>query len=129
VIVTTGKVYDYSMAGNLPHGDEATAHGDRRYGDKTREPDRPRSHEDIGPCWFVPLKRTKGYDTTPEQRRANRLLAALCSAVEHPFLVLKRQFACTKVCYRGLFKNAQHVFSQFALVNLYLARHVIAPGG
>jgi hypothetical protein len=76
----------------------------------------------------VPFKRKKGCDTTPEQKRLNRLLAALRSAVEHPFRVLKRQFGYTKVRYRGLFKNEQHVFSQFTLVNLYLARHAIAPG-
>ncbi len=126
-IVTTGKVSDYSMAEDLQHGDEATAHGDRGYAEKTREPDRPRSEEDIGPRWFVPFKRQKGCDTTPEQKRLSRLLAALRSAVEYPFRVLKRQSGYTQVRYRGLFKNEHHVFSQFALVNLYLARHTNAP--
>jgi IS5 family transposase len=121
--VTTGKVSDYSMADTLLHGDEATAHGDRGYADKTRE------EAEAGPRWFVPFKPRKGCDTTPEEKRLNRLLAALRSAVEHPFRVLKRQFGYTKVRYRGLFKNEQHLFSQFALVNLYLARHVIAPTG
>ena len=64
-----------------------------------------------------------------EQKRLNRLMAALRSAVEHPFRVLKRQFGYTKVRYRGLFKNEQHLFSQFALVNLYIARRVITPAG
>jgi transposase, IS5 family len=127
VIVTTGKVSDYSMAEDLLHGEERTAHGDRGYADKTREPDRPRSEEEIGPRWFVPFKRRKGCDTTPEQKRLNRILSALRSAVEHPFRVVKRQFGFTKVRYRGLFKNEQHLFSQFALANLYLARHLIAP--
>lgn len=124
---TTGKVSDYSMAETLLHGDEATAHGDRGYADSNREPDRARGEDDVGPRWFVPFKRKKGCDTTPEQKRLNRLLAELRSAVEHPFRVLKRQFGATKVRYRGLFKNEQHLFSQFALVNLYLARHLITP--
>ena len=125
--VTTGKVSDYSMAETLLHGDERTAHGDRGYADKTREPDRPHDEDAVGPRWFVPFKRAKGCDTTPEQKRLNRLMAALRSAVEHPFRVLKRQFGYTKVRYRGLFKNEQHLFSQFALVNLYIARRVITP--
>ena len=124
--VTTGKVSDYSMAETLLHGDEQTAHGDRGYADKTREPDRVREEDEAGPRWFVPFKRTKGCDTTPEQKR---LMAEVRSAVEHPFRVLKRQFGHTKVRYRGLFKNEQHLFSQFALVNLYMARRVIAPAG
>ena len=125
--VTTGKVSDYSMADTLLHGDEATAHGDRGYADKTREPDRARTEDDVGPRWYVPFKRKKGCDTTPEQKRLNCLLAALRSAVEHPFRVLKRQFGHAKVRYRGLFKNEQNLFTQFALVNLYLARHVMTP--
>lgn len=124
---TTGKVSDYSMAETLLHGAEVSAHGDRGYADRTREPDRPRGENDVGPRWFVPFKRKKGRDTTEEQKRLNRIMAALRSAVEHPFRVLKRQFGYTKVRYRGLFKNEQHLFSQFALVNLYLARHLIVP--
>jgi len=126
---TTGKVSDYSMAETLLHGDEVTAHGDRGYADKSREPDRERDEDEIGPRWFVPFKRQKGCDTTPEQKRLNRLLAELRSAVEHPFRVLKRQFGYQKVRYRGLFKNQQHLFSQFALVNLYMARHLVTPAG
>ena len=127
--VTTGKVPDYSMAETLLHGDEATAHGDRGYADKTREPDRPREEDAVGPRWFAPLKRKTGCDTTAEQKRLNRLMAALRSAVEHPFRVLKRQFGYTKVRYRALFKNEQHLFTQFALVDLHLARRLIAPAG
>ena len=127
--VTTGKVSDYSMAETLLHGEEATAHGDRGYADKTREPDRVPREDDVGPRWLVPFKRRKGCDTTAEQKRLNRLLSALRSAVEHRFRVLKRQFGYTKVRYRGLFKNEQNLFTQFALVNLYLARRALHPAG
>ncbi len=80
-----------------------------------------------GPRWFVPFKRRKGCDTSPEQKRLNRLLAGLRSAVEHPFRVLKCQFGYRMARYRGLFKNAQTLFSQFALINLYLARKLLKP--
>ena len=119
---TTGKVSDYSMSEVLLHGDEVTAHADR-----SREPDRQRREGAVGPRWFVPFKRKKGCDTTHEQKRLNRVLAGLRSAVEHPFRVLKWQFGFGKVRYRGLFKNEQHLFTQFALVNLYLARTLLEP--
>ena len=35
--------------------------------------------------------------------------------------------ADAKVRYRGLFKNELHLFSQFALVNLYQHRNRLAP--
>jgi IS5 family transposase len=126
---TTGRVSDYSMAPTLLHDEELTAHGDRGYADKSREPDRARHDAEVGPHWFVPFKRRMRCDTTPEQKRFNRLLAALYSAVEHPFRVLKRQFGHSKLRYRGLFKNEQPLFSQFALVNLHMARHLIVPTG
>lgn len=129
VEATAGKVSDYSMAQVLLHGAEATAHGDRGYADKTREPDRPRGEDDVGPRWFVPFKRRKGCDTTPEQKRLNRLMAGLRAAVEHPFRVLKRQFGYRMVRYRGLFKNEQDLFTYFALINLYLARDLLGPTG
>jgi IS5 family transposase len=126
---TTGKVSDYAMADVLLHGDEATAHGDRGYADKTRELDNPRHEDDVGPQWYVPFKRKKGEDTTPEQKRINRFLSGIRSVVEHPFRILKCQFGYRKVRYRGLFKNEQHLFSLFALVNLYQARRLlVAPG-
>ena len=127
VQVTTGKVSDYAMSETLLHGAEATAHGDRGYADKSREPDRPRGEDDVGPRWFVPFRRRKGCDTTPEQKRLNRLLAGLRSAVEHPFRVVKRQFGYRMVRYRGLFKNEQNLFSHFALANLYLVRDLLRP--
>lgn len=36
----------------------------------------------------------------------NRMLASLRAKVEHPSRIIKRQFAYTKVRYRGLLKNA-----------------------
>jgi len=75
--VTTGKVSDYSMAEPLLHGEGVTAHGDRGYADKTREPDRRRGEDKPGPRWLVPFKRKNGCDTTLEEKRLNRIMAAL----------------------------------------------------
>jgi transposase, IS5 family len=125
VEATTGKVSDYSMAETLVHGDETIVIGDRGYADREREPDRPRAADAVGPRWFVPFRRSRGNDTTPEQKRLNGLLAGIRAAVEHPFRVLKCQFGYRKVRYRGLFKNEQHLLGLFALVNLYLARPLL----
>ena len=42
--------------------------------------------------------------------------------VEHPFRVIKRQFGHMKTRYRGLAKNRAHLFTLFALGNLFLVR-------
>jgi IS5 family transposase len=126
---TTGKISDYAMGDTLLHGDEETAHGDRGYHDKTRTADAPRDEESAAPRWHVPFKRARGQEVTDEERRINRILASIRAAVEHPFRVLKCQFGYRKVRYRGLFKNEQHLFTLFALTNIYQARRLLMQTG
>jgi IS5 family transposase len=126
---TTGKISDYAMGDTLLHGDEATAHGDRGYHNKTRTADAPRDVEATVPRWYVPFKRAKGQETTDEEKRINRLLAGIRAAVEHPFRVLKCQFGYRKARYRGLLKNEQHLFMLFALTNIYQARRLLMEAG
>ena len=130
MVATTGRVSDYSMAETLLHGEEMTAHGDRGYYDRSREPDRTRGEDECGPALVCAIQAPAGprHDTRAEAR-STPSWPGCRSAVEHPFRVLKRQFGHTKVRYRGLFKNEQHLFSQFALVNLFMARHVLTQAG
>ena len=88
---------------------EILLHGDRGYADKTCEPDRVRDEDEAGPRWFVPFKRVKGCGTTPGQKRLNRLMSALRSAVEHPFRVLKHQFGYTPLLKSEWVKTAAPV--------------------
>nr|SPS05568.1 protein of unknown function [Candidatus Nitrotoga fabula] len=48
----------------------------------------------------------------------NHIELQLRANVEHAFRVLKCQFGFTKVRYRGLEKNANHLFAAFARVNI-----------
>ncbi len=58
-------------------------------------------------------ERDKQQNTTKSQVRAR---------VEHPFLIGKRVFGFTKVCCRGLKKNAARAYTTCALINLYRCR-------
>lgn len=53
---------------------------------------------------------------------AERRKAQIRARVEHPFRVLKRQFGLVKVRFRGLAKNTAHLYTLFALSNLWMAR-------
>lgn len=55
-------------------------------------------------------------------KQLERAKASVRAKVEHPFRVLKRQFGCTKVRYRGLAKNTAQIVALFALGNLWMAR-------
>ncbi len=126
---TAGKISDCAMGDTLLHGDEETAHGDRGYHGKTRTAGAPRDEEAAAPRWYVPFKRAKGQEVTDEERRINQILTGIRAVVEHPFRVLKCQFGYRKVRYRGLFKNEQHLFTLFALTNIYQARHLLMQTG
>ena len=58
---------------------------------------------------------------TPRQVRCI-LWGKVRAKVEHPFRVIKRQFGHVKTRYRGLAKNRAHLFTLFALGNLFLVR-------
>ena len=73
-------------------------------------------------------KRYRYQDRIDEVERAkNRTKSRVCSKVEHVFGVLKLKFGFVKVRYRGIAKNANWLFSAFALVNLFLIRDKLLP--
>ena len=59
---------------------------------------------------------------------AERAKAQVRARVEHPFLVVKRQFGYVKVRYRGLAKNTAQLTTLFALSNLWMVRHTVRVG-
>ncbi len=66
---------------------------------------------------------------TPKWDRINAARSRVRARCEHVFRVMKCQFGFTKVRYRGLAKNTVRVLATFALANLYLVRHRLAPQG
>lgn len=75
--------------------------------------------------WGVALKSIAKHKLTAANQRFNRKMSSVRSWVEHLFRVIKRQFGCTKVRYKGLAKNAAQVFTLIGLSNLYLARRAM----
>ncbi len=55
-------------------------------------------------------------------RTQNSGQARVRAKFEHPFRVIKRQFADVKVRYRGLAKNTAQMKTLFSLSNLWMAR-------
>jgi IS5 family transposase len=65
----------------------------------------------------VPEGRAKARARKQEYQKAS-----IRAKVEHPFRVIKRQFGLAKVRFKGLAKNTAHVFTLFALSNLWKVR-------
>jgi IS5 family transposase len=118
VAVTAANVHDSQVLEDLLHGDETRVWGDSAYAGQSevlaKQAPLARDYTHAKGCRNRPL--------TDEDKRKNRTKSGVRAKVEHIFRVLKRQFGYTKVRYRGLDKNANHLFAAFALVNVVLAK-------
>ena len=118
VVVTPANVHDSQVMGDLLHGDETRVWGDSAYSGQTKviREQAPMAKD------FTQKKGSRYRKLTEADRARNRTKSRVRAKVEHVFGVMKGQFGYTKVCYKGLDKNAQAVFTKCALVNLVMAK-------
>lgn len=116
--VTAANVHDSQVLADLLHGEETRVWGDSAYsgqGDVLAE-HAPQAQD------FTHAKGRRNAPLTEDAKRKNRTKSKVRAKVEHVFRVLKCQFGFTKTRYRGLDKNANHLFAAFALVNMVLTK-------
>jgi len=118
VKTTTAKVHDAKMSEDLIRKDDRAVFGDKGYVSDKRK----RAARANGILWAVKDKRKRGRVLSSSQKKRNRKHGAVRAKVEHVFRIIKCQFGYRKVRYRGLAKNAAHMFALMALANIYLAR-------
>ena len=134
VHATAANESDVAHTHELLHGQEQRVHADAGYtGVHKREEikqaqDKGEIRKDIS--WHVAAKRgqVQGLPEGPLKELTTALehkMAQVRARVEHPYHVLKNLFRYKKVSYRGLAKNAARLFTQFALVNLVLAKRAL----
>jgi IS5 family transposase len=115
---STAKVHDSQVWGALLHGNETSVWADKGY----VSAERAAAFSGPSQFWGVMRKAPKGGKLHPIEETTNRIIAKVRAKVEHPFRVIKYQFGHVKTRYRGLAKNRAHLFTLFALGNLFLVR-------
>jgi IS5 family transposase len=120
---TTAKTHDSQVWDELLHGDETSVWADKGYVHAGREAAFTKKGDTF---WGVMRKAPKGGELDELEEQINRIIAKVRAKVEHPFRILKRQFGHVKTRYRGLAKNRAHLFTLFALGNLFLMRRRLA---
>jgi len=120
---TTAKTHDSQVWDELLHGKETSVWADKGYVHAGREATFTKND---GAFWGVMRKAPKGGELDELDAQINRIIAKVRAKVEHPFRILKRQFGHVKTRYRGLAKNRAHLFTLFALGNLFLMRRRLA---
>lgn len=121
VVATAANVHDSVALGDLLHGNETRVWGDSAYSGKS---------DVIAECSpeakdFTNKKGSRYVSLSDQERQRNRHKSKVRARVEHVFGVMKGQFGFTKVRYKGLDKNAHHLFVSCALVNLVMAKKTL----
>jgi len=117
-VATAANVADSTMLPDLLHGEETRVWGDQAYRGQTEviQQCAPQAQDHTH-------RRYRYKDGIDEAERAkNRTKSSVRSKVEHVFKVMKLKFGFVKLRYRGLKKNAHHLFVNCALVNLFISR-------
>ena len=122
VVVTDASVHDSQMMADCFHGEEQVIYGDKAYASAAGQ----QAAEAQGQTWRVHRKAKRGRRLTCADRAFNRKSNRVRARVEHVFGVIKHLWGYRRVRYRGLAKNAAHLFTLLALANWYLVRRDLA---
>jgi IS5 family transposase len=117
-VATAANVHDSQVLDDLLHGNETRVWGDSAYAGQQSAMKKaaPQARD------FTQHKASRHRTLSVQEWARNRTKSRVRSRVEHVFHVLKCRFGFTKVRYRGLDKNANHLFAALALVNLVMVK-------
>jgi IS5 family transposase len=120
VTATAANVHDLDQAGTLVRDDDHIAYADAGYqgiekrADIANDPHLSQVEFRVAARKGI-LQRMTGQERAIESRKA-----AVRAQVEHPFLVVKRDFGFRKTRYRGIAKNLNLLHMAFASANLLM---------
>jgi IS5 family transposase len=125
ITATSANEHDITETAKLVREDDAVVYGDSGYlGIEKRED--IKSDNNLRQVDFRINKRPSQNQITAyykgtnwDKQIENRKSSTRCK-VEHPYLIVKRQFGYSKVSYRGIAKNLNRFFMLFASANLVM---------
>ena len=126
---TAANVHDLDEAVNLLRADDEGVYTDSGYQGAAKRPEIAGDEHLSQIEWHIAarkgvLKTMPTHDRALESRKA-----AIRAKVEHPFLILKRDFGFAKTRYRGIEKNLNHLYVAFASANWLMRARAVALMG
>lgn len=123
VTATSANVHDVEETTNLVREDDDVMYGDSGYLGAKERIDKDESLPDIE-CRInkrpSSIKMSTSYLGYQWDREMENRKSSVRSKVEHPFLIVKKQFGYCKTAYRGLTKNLNRFHVLFASANLLM---------
>jgi IS5 family transposase len=123
---TAANVHDLDQAANLVRAEDEVLYADAGYQGIDKRSDIA-GHEHLSKVQFRIAARKSRLAAMPaHDREIESRKASVRAKVEHPFLIVKRDFGFAKTRYRGLAKNLNHLHVLFASANWLMRARAVA---
>jgi IS5 family transposase len=129
VTVTAANVHDLDEAVNLVRGDDEVVYADAGYQGAQKRPEIAEDEHRSKIEWRVAARKGRLKAMPAQDRAMQSRQAGVRAKVEHPFLIVKRDFGFTKTRYRGIGKNLNHLNVLFASANWLMRARAVALAG
>ena len=129
VTATAANVHDLDQAANLVRADDEVAYVDAGYQGAQKRPEIAEDEHRSKIEWRVAARKGVLKSMTDHDRDLESRKASVRAKVEHPFLIIKRDFGFTKTRYRGIAKNLNHLNVLFASANWLMRARAVALAG
>ena len=129
VTATAASVHDLDQITHLVRADDDVVYADAGYQGAERRPDVADDPHLSKVEYRVAARKSKLAAMAGPDRAAESRKASVRAKVEHPFLIVKRDFGFTKTRYRGMTKNLNHLNVLFASANWVMRARAVALMG
>lgn len=126
---TAANTHDLDEAVNLMRVDDEVVYADAGYQGAHKRPEIAGDEHLSKVEWRVAARKGVLKTMTEHDRDVESRKASVRAKVEHPFLVVKRDFGFAKTRYRGIGKNRNHLHVLFASANWLMRARAVALAG
>lgn len=129
VTATAASVHDLDELAHLVRDDDEVVYTDAGYQGVEKRPEIAGDEHLAGVEFRVAARKTRLKSMPGPDRVAASRQASVRAKVEHPYLVIKRDFGFRKTRYRGIPKNLNHLNVLFASANWLMRARAVALMG
>ena len=129
VTATAASVHDLDQVTHLVRADDDVVYADAGYQGAGKRPDVADDPQLSNVEFRIAARKSRLAAMTRPDRAAESRKASVRAKVEHPFLIVKRDFGFTKARYRGMAKNLNHPSVLFASANWVMRARAVALMG